>query len=215
MSDLLAFSAEHVERLTGLTRRQLAYWDRTGFFSPRYSDENRHRPYSRIYSFRDVVGLRAIAVLHGRYGIGLRELRKVGKHLQQHHETPWASLTLYVGGKKVFFDDPETGARLAGHLRGQHVMPFAMAAIEREVRTAAEELRTRRADQVGQLEKHRYVVHNAMVLAGTRIPTSAVWDFYQAGYDTEAIIREYPRLTPADIQTAIAYEEQRRQKRIG
>ena len=38
----------------------------------------------------------------------------------------------------------------------------------------------------------------------------AVWNFHQAGYDTQAILREYPRLTAIDIRNAIAYEHERR-----
>ena len=39
-----AFSADHVVRLTGLSRGQLANWDKTGFFSPQYASEHRRDP---------------------------------------------------------------------------------------------------------------------------------------------------------------------------
>jgi len=41
----------------------VGYWDDTGFFSPTLIDEHRRRAFGRIYSFRDVVGLRTIALL--------------------------------------------------------------------------------------------------------------------------------------------------------
>jgi DNA-binding transcriptional MerR regulator len=66
---IAAFSEEHVVRLTGLTHGQLRSWDRAGFFQPRYAYEDRHVPYSRVYSFQDVVGLRTIAVLMKEYKI--------------------------------------------------------------------------------------------------------------------------------------------------
>jgi len=50
------------------------------------------------------------------------------------------------------------------------------------------------------------------VLKGTRIPTAAVWNLHQANYDAAAIIREYPRLTRADVAAALDYEEERRRK---
>jgi uncharacterized protein (DUF433 family) len=59
MSETLAFTAENVCKLTGLSARQLAYWDATDFFSPELLDEHRRRAFGRLYSFRDVVGLRA------------------------------------------------------------------------------------------------------------------------------------------------------------
>ncbi len=58
-----AFSADQVTKLTGLSKAQLHYWDETGFFSPRYAFENWRSPYSRIYSLKDVVGLRTLSVL--------------------------------------------------------------------------------------------------------------------------------------------------------
>ena len=59
---LLAFTAHHVQRLTGLSARQLGYWDRTGFFSPQHISLTRSHPFGRIYSFRDVVGDRKSVV---------------------------------------------------------------------------------------------------------------------------------------------------------
>ena len=56
-----AFSADQVVKLTGLTIRQLAYWDDLGFFSPQYAADDRRSPYSRIYSFKDVVGCARLA----------------------------------------------------------------------------------------------------------------------------------------------------------
>jgi uncharacterized protein (DUF433 family) len=57
-------------------------------------------------------------------------------------------------------------------------------------------------------------VHNAPVLAGTRVPTAAVWNLHRAGYAVGAILREYPRLKPADVEVAIAFEGKSREKRI-
>ncbi len=74
-----AFSAAHVERLTGLSPAQLRSWDEAGFFKPEMACEDRRRPYSRVYSFRDVVGLRTIGILMRDYKIPLRELKKTAQ----------------------------------------------------------------------------------------------------------------------------------------
>ena len=64
MGDVIAaLTADHVERLTGLSAGQLREWDKTGFFPPAYAFENRLSPYSRVYSFKDVVGLRTLSIL--------------------------------------------------------------------------------------------------------------------------------------------------------
>src|SRR3546814_16438357 len=85
-----AFSEEHASHLTGLSTGQLRSWDRRGFFSPQYAYDDRRAPYSRIYSFKDVVGLRTIAVLMKEYSVSLQELRKVAEDLVRRGYDHWA-----------------------------------------------------------------------------------------------------------------------------
>jgi DNA-binding transcriptional MerR regulator len=170
MTTLLGFSSEQVCRLTGLSGRQLHYWDNTGFFSPwRMADEPR-RPYNRVYSFRDVVGLRTIAILRNVHHVPLQELRKVGEWLAGHCETPWASLVFFVGGRKVYFEDP-TGVLYAGRRPTQTALRILLSAVEEDVNETANRLRQRLADDIGQIHRNRFVVSNAPCIAGTRIPT--------------------------------------------
>ena len=86
-SIVAAFSEEQVERLTGLTKAQLRYWDKTGFFAPKFADENRRRAYSRLYSFKDVVALRTISILRNQHNVPLQHLRKVAEKLSHLKET--------------------------------------------------------------------------------------------------------------------------------
>lgn len=211
MGAIAACSREQVRRLTGLSDAQLRYWDRTGFFSPQYVDEDRQGAYSRIYSYRDVVGLRAIAEM--RKIVPLQQLCRIGEWLARHYEEPWSRLTFYVSGRRVYFDEPETGELVATVPAGQGTMWVEMTKVARRIDAAVDELRQRTPDQIGKVSQNRYVAHNAPVLSGTRIPTGAVWDFYEAGYDIPAIIREYPTLTPEDVETAIEYERTRQRGR--
>ena len=82
-SVIAAFSEASVERLTGLTSAQLRYWDKTGFFAPTYADDDRRTPYSRIYSFKDVVGLRTLGLLRRQHNVSLQHLRQVAKETQR------------------------------------------------------------------------------------------------------------------------------------
>jgi uncharacterized protein (DUF433 family) len=210
MSEIMAFTAEHVCRLTGLSARQLRYWDRTDFFSPTLVDGYRRRPFGRIYSFRDVVGLRTIAILRNNHRVPLQELRRVGAWLSERHDQPWSSLRFALEGRKVVFFDPDADAAVEPRGAGQEVLPVALEPIASEMDRAADGLRQRAPEQLGKIQKNRYVVHNAWVVAGTRIPTSAIWNYHEAGYSAEAIIKEYPRLTAADVQAAVEFEQQRR-----
>ena len=209
MTELLAFTAENVCRMTGLSQRQLRYWDATDFFTPEILDEHRRRAFGRIYSFRDVVGLRTISLLRNTHKIPLQELRLVGGWLQSHHDTPWSALRFALAGRKVLFRDPETGSFVEPRGEGQSVIPIELELIAGDMRTAANELRDRRREDFGSLARNRYVVHNAWVVAGTRIPTSAIWNYHQAGYSADAIIREYPRLNTDDVKAAVDFESNR------
>jgi uncharacterized protein (DUF433 family) len=206
MSEILAFTPEHVCRLTGLSAGQLRYWDATDFFSPELLDEYRRRTFGRIYSFRDVVGLRTIAVLRKEHRIPLQELRRVGEWLLRHHETPWSALRLALSNRKVVFYDPLMKKYVEAQGEGQSIVEFDLEPIANEMRSAAARLRERRQDQIGTVVRNRYVVRNAWVVGGTRIPTNAIWNFHQAGYSAEEIVGEYPHLTILDINAAIEFE---------
>ena len=212
MIELVAFTAEHVCRLTGLSARQVTYWDDTEFFSPTLVDGYRKRAFGRIYSFRDLVGLRTIAILRKQHKIPLQELRRVGEWLQDHHDTPWSSLRFALAGRRVVFFDPDAGVAVEPRGKGQQVLDIALEPIANEMRKAAARLRERGPDQIGQIVRNRYVVHNAWTLAGTRIPTNAIWNLRQAGHDTDAILKEYPRLTAKDIDAALEFESNGQRK---
>lgn len=195
-----AFTADQVVKLTGLTNCQLAYWDTLGFFRPQYAADDRRSPNSRIYSFKDVVGLRTLGVLKKKYKCSLPHLREVAKHLSEYSATPWADLTLYVLKKRVYFNEPETG-RPRGVVDGQYAL-LPISSIMDDVRKEAELLRQRTPDQIGKIEKHRYVSHQSEVIAGTRIRVSTIVHFLEAGYSIDRILKEYPSLTEADVIAA-------------
>ena len=121
-------------------------------------------------------------------------------------------LRFALAGRKVVFFDPTTGIATEPRGKGQEVLNIALEPIASEMREAADKLRERQSDQLGRIVRNRYIVHNAWTLAGTRIPTLAIWNFHTAGYSPSAILAEYPRLTAQDIKAAIEFEEGRQQK---
>jgi uncharacterized protein (DUF433 family) len=194
-----AFSADQVAKLTGLTIRQLSYWDNLGFFQPQYASEDRRSPYSRIYSFKDVVGLRTLSVLKSEYKCSLPHLRDVAQKLTTYSATPWADLTLYVWKRKVYFKPPK--GQMQGVIDGQYLL-LPIKSIMEDVRKKAELLRQRDPGQIGKVEKRRYISHQAEVISGTRIRVATILHFLEAGYSSAAILKEYPSLTEADIEAA-------------
>ncbi len=202
---LHAFSDDHVSRLTGLSRGQLSAWDRRGFFAPRYAYEDRHSAHSRIYSFRDVVGLRTIAVLMKDHRVSLQELMRVATELKRRGYDDWAGTKLYVLKRQVYFQPPDS-SYAEGVWDGQLAMVPIIDVIN-DVEDRVRKLRARASNQRGKVEHHKYVVRNANVIAGTRIPTAAIRRFVEAGYSVAEIRREYPTLTIKDIRAALAFEE--------
>jgi DNA-binding transcriptional MerR regulator len=190
-------------RLTGLSKSQLRYWDKTGFFAPSYS--KRRGVYGRVYTFRDVVGLRTLSVLRNEHKVSLQHLRQVAESLSRLRDAVWSATTLYVLNKKVYFEEPDTG-EVRGVVSGQYAI-IPLVRIESDISKRAQSLKGRQRDRVGKIERSRHVAHNAWVIAGTRIPTRAIKNFRDAGYSIAAIKREYPTLTTKDIKAALEHEE--------
>lgn len=206
---ILAFTVDQIHNLTGLSRRQIRYWDDTKFFSPTYPSQ-RGKSFGRVYSFQDLVWLRTVALLNKKYKIDIRRLRPVAEWLGKHPSESWSSLTFYLGGKQLFFEDRDLNAWLAAGNPQQTVTPIEMQPIIRQSEAAAAQLRQRTPDEIGKITQKRNVSHNAPVLAGTRVRTEAVWNFHEAGYCDEEILRQYPRLELQDIHEAIKFERSRR-----
>jgi uncharacterized protein (DUF433 family) len=197
-----AFSADHVSCLTGLSIDQLTEWDRMGFFHPEHASEDRGEAYSRIYSFQDLVGLKTLAVLRKVHKVPLWHLKEVAKELEQHVKRPWSEVTLYVLKKRVQFTEPSSGL-IRGVKDGQYVL-IPLENVADEMRQQADKLRERPAAKIGRIERHRFVAHNAWVVAGTRIPVRAIRQFAAAGYSIAEIIKEYPSLKEEDVRAALS-----------
>lgn len=201
-SVLAAFGAEHVERLTGLSKYQLRGWDKAGFFAPTYALENRRLAYSRVYSFLDIVGLRTLAVLSKKHRIGIAELKRVAAKLSKWSSAPWSSLTLYVLNREVHFQNPDTG-KIEGAISGQYAAALPLENVMEDMRQQSAKLRERDKKDIGHIERHRYTMRNAWVIAGTRIPVSAIYSFADAGYTPRQIVAEYPSLTLNDVKSVL------------
>ena len=200
-----AFSPDHVIKLTGLTKSQLYYWDSTGFFQPYYGHEERKSPHSRVYSFRNVVRLKTIALLRNKHKVSLQHLRRVGEKLSHLEEALWSNVKLYVVGRGVHFQEPETG-HVRGVLSGQYTM-IPLSHVIEDVAEAAKQLTQRTRQQFGRVERNRYVAHNAWVIAGTRISTRTIARFNKEGYSTADILKEYSSLRREDIEAALEHEQ--------
>jgi uncharacterized protein (DUF433 family) len=205
-----AFSIEQASRLSGLTPQRLMTWDRSGFFQPSYADENRRVAYSRIYSFEDVVDLRTLAILRDTYNVQLGELRKAALKLKEDGGRPWTGRKIYVFRGKVAFDDPDNGLP-RNVTDGQFIQNcIPLESIAAEVSDRSQKMRGRPEGTQGKVSRNKFIAGNQWVIDGTRIPTSAIKEFADAGYDPAQIIEQYPDLTEADIKAALRHERKKK-----
>jgi uncharacterized protein (DUF433 family) len=202
---LSAFTEDHVERLTGVSKRQLRYWDRTGFFVPSLAYQDRRDSYSRVYTFRDLVCLKIVNVLRNEANVPLPHLRDVKEKLAHLGDDMWARTTLFVLHRRVVFYNPDTAGR-EDVLTGQGVLQIPLIVVSGDMANAVRALWQRDESSVGKIERQRNIVQNQAVIAGTRIPVRSVKAFADAGYSIEQIKREYPTLTEKDIRAAIGYD---------
>jgi uncharacterized protein (DUF433 family) len=196
-----AFNLEQASRLAGLTTATLISWDKDDFFRPSLAYDNRRSPYSRIYNFEDLVALRTLSILRER--VSMQHLKKAAEKLKEHAGKPWTSLALYTLNREVHFRNPGTGL-IEGAVSGQYGATIPLEAVAEEMRQKANELRERDRSKIGQLERHRFVMGNAWVFAGTRIPVADVLSLLDAGFSREGVLDEYPDLVDADIEAAKA-----------
>ena len=202
---ILAFTEEQVERLTGISKRQLRYWDKTDFFTPAFVSENRRVAYSRIYSFTDVASLRVLNVLRNQYRVPLQHLRAVAKELPQMSTDKWTTTELFVLNRRVVFAEPGTN-KYREIVSKQYVIGIALNVVLSDTERDIEDLNRRDESTIGKVTRSRNICHNSWVIAGTRIPVVAIKRFAEEGYTIGQIREEYPTLTEADIRSAIQHE---------
>lgn len=202
---LAAFSEEHVHRVTGLTVGRLRYWARTGFFQPSFVEDDQRLPYSRFYSFKDVVALRTLEMLRVQNGVPLQHLRKVAEKLSHLKDDLWTKTKLYVANRRVVFSDPVMGKPLEV-ASGQFVMEYSLLELIEDTSKSIEAIGRRSPDQVGKVVKVRGINRNAWTIAGTRIPAASVRRLHDDGYSVDQIIAEYPDLTEDDVRAALSHE---------
>jgi predicted RNase H-like HicB family nuclease len=122
-------------RITGLSYRQLDYWDRTHFIKPSLQ-EARGTGSTRLYAFVDLVQLRVAKMLRDK-GISLQKVRRCLTYLKKHApevEKPLAQLRFLTDGESVFVltRDPKV---MVDTLRGgQFVFSLALGEIIEEMR---------------------------------------------------------------------------------
>jgi tetratricopeptide (TPR) repeat protein len=124
------FSPDEVQRILGLTGKQLDYWDRLRLVSPKREKG------IRTYDFRDLIGLRTVKQL-AENGVPANRLQRALWALREklsQVQTPLSELRILSDGKDVIVQRGE--ARLEP-LSGQFVLNFETRELDEKVRVMA------------------------------------------------------------------------------
>jgi tetratricopeptide (TPR) repeat protein len=125
------FSPEDVQRILGLSAKQLDQWDRLRLVSPQKEQG------SRFYDFRDLIGLRTVKQLIEQ-GVPVNRLQRALDALREKlskAQAPLAELRVLSDGKDVIVE--RHGARLEP-VSGQFVLNFETREIDEQVRVITE-----------------------------------------------------------------------------
>ena len=203
---IVAVDMKRASTLSGIPQSTLRDWEAHGIFKPTFIDPRPRVPFRRIYSFRDLVSLRALYQIRKQQRVSLDEVRRAGSYLRRYYESPWSELSFGTVGRRLVFRDPVSKKWIGSD--GQHVLELDLKGIPHEIERSLPSLTHRDPSHFGKVVRNRYVHHNQTIISGTRIPTATIWAFHQDGYSVQDILREYPHLTTHDVEAAIAFERQ-------
>lgn len=198
----MLFPLGRAASLAGVSDSIAARWVRTGLVRMDHPDV-------QLFSFRDLVALRTLAVLHTKHKVplrGKRGLRAFARWLYARYHQPFASLRFSVAGREVLFDD---GAGLvshypAGQVVDRSISSFDLRAVENALERQARASSHRSKEDLGKIDTKRRLI------AGTRIPTAMIAELKASGATARQIVREFPSLREADVEAAVSFEKKRR-----
>lgn len=215
MSRLLAYAPEHVAVVTGIPTGTLRSWERDGIFLPHTTFVGGRSQQWSVYSFEDLIDLCALWWVRHLLDAPEQTLRAVTLALQEDDARRWSRMHVYAAGLMIEFtaaNGDRNSKTIDVPLSGS-AETLERETVERDIERRSVKLQERRPDQIGRIEPLAGEPGRRPVLAGTRIPTIAIWEFHEAGYSAMEIVDQYPRLTTADVESAIAYEADLRTSR--
>jgi DNA-binding transcriptional MerR regulator len=121
MQEEQGYRVPEVQRIVGISYRQLDYWARTGLVRPSIRDAQGSGT-QRLYSFQDLLVLKVIRRLLD-IGVSLQKVRKAVEYLRQSKQQLHA-VTLVSDGQRIYTpDSTEALVDLIAGGQGAFVIP--------------------------------------------------------------------------------------------
>lgn len=202
--NVLAVSDKRARELAHITMNQLRYWEKTGLVEPSIRRQVSPGKVVRLYGFEDLVELLVAAELRHRPGISLQHIRRIIEYLRQRDfASPLREVRFATHGKNIYFQYPD--GTWSGDPVPDQVVFWQAVDLNLVGEKIAASANKRNPGDTGKVVKRHGVLGGKPIFAGTRIPVGVVQRYLQAGYSADAIIEEYPSLTPEDIEAAREY----------
>jgi predicted RNase H-like HicB family nuclease len=145
----MSYNSKTVIQVTGLTMRQIDYWDRTHFIKPSVREASGHGT-ARLYSFTDLVQLKVAKTLLER-GVSLQKIRKSIIWLKKNFpdiERPLAELRFLTDGDTIFVLTDKDTKIIDTLKKGQMLFALALGGIIEELRGVVKKISQERKYQV-------------------------------------------------------------------
>ncbi len=166
------FNTRAIRAVTGLTMRQIDYWDRTHFIKPSVSEATGHGSV-RLYSFTDLVQIKVAKTLKDK-GISLQKIRKSITYLKKNMpdiEKPLSELRFLTDGNTVFVITHDDRQIIDTLKKGQLVFSIALGDLIEELK-----------GKVIDIEKER---RYEVTVKGVKYPVVLHADIEDGGYWVE------------------------------
>src|SRR4030043_1479370 len=129
------FNTKAVFKITGLSIRQIDYWDRTHFVKPSVSEATGYGSV-RLYSFNDLIQLRVAKTLMDK-GVSLQKIRKAITYLKKNMPEvvkPLSELRFLTDGETIFVITRDKKQIIDALKNGQLVFSIALGEIVEELK---------------------------------------------------------------------------------
>jgi predicted RNase H-like HicB family nuclease len=131
----MSFSTKTSVKLTGLTPRQIDYWDRTHFIKPSVKEASGYGT-GRLYSFEDIVQLKVAKTLIDK-GVSLQKIRKAITYLKKNFpdiKKPLAEMRFLTDGETIFVLADKKEKILDALAKGHMVFALAIGELIEELK---------------------------------------------------------------------------------
>jgi len=152
------FNTKAIHLITGLTMRQIDYWDKTHFIKPSVREAAGYGSV-RLYSFTDLVQMKVAKTLMDK-GITLQKIRKSITYLKKNMpdvETPLSELRFLTDGNTVFVITRDEKQIVDTLKKGQLMFSIALGDLIEELRGKVIDIEKQRKYEVS-VKGHKYPV---------------------------------------------------------